>query len=56
MLNIALPELSACGKEDVVPGKFGFKGKECKNILELIPETEGSSGLVESGSPPNPAA
>src|SRR3990170_588680 len=48
VLHVALPELSACRLQQMLPRHIGCSMKQCAGVLELIPKTESSPRLVET--------
>ena len=56
MLDIAFDELSRRGPQQMLAGQRGPRRGERHAILQLIAETIGAAGLIESGTRPDAAA
>ena len=56
MLHVAFPELPGGGAQQVLAGERRFGVHQRHRVLQLVAETIGSAGLIESRPPPEPAA
>src|SRR5579863_1888397 len=55
MLDVSLPELAPRAEEEVFAYKTRFRVDQRHDVLQLIPEPEGASRLVESAPRPKTA-
>ena len=55
MLNIAFDELTRGGTQELRTRNVSSRHRERHYVLQLIPETVGSAGLVKGGASQNPA-
>ena len=56
VLDIAFLELTARREQDVLSRQLGIRVDERHDVLQLIAEAERAAGLVQGGTPPDPAA